>query len=192
MTPYEQGFMDKCAELGVDPAALVKRAGLFRLLSADLRPAARAAKRGGRRFAELLAGGSQKAHADYANGLSRLDAASTSLRDLTRDMTRGKYTSSQWRQALSQLADDTAASLRPFGSEATQELSRIRSRIAKFPRSIDDVMFQDVLDASRRAVDSVHDEELAKVLAARLGLAGGVGAAGYGTYKAVSGGEEGK
>lgn len=24
MTPYEQGFMDKCAELGVDPAALVK------------------------------------------------------------------------------------------------------------------------------------------------------------------------
>ena len=26
MTPYEQGFMDKCAELGVDPAALVKQA----------------------------------------------------------------------------------------------------------------------------------------------------------------------
>ena len=24
MTPYEQGFMDKCAELGVDPSALVK------------------------------------------------------------------------------------------------------------------------------------------------------------------------
>ena len=26
MTPYEQGFIDTCAELGVDPAALVKRA----------------------------------------------------------------------------------------------------------------------------------------------------------------------
>lgn len=26
MTQYEQGFMDKCAELGVDPAALVKQA----------------------------------------------------------------------------------------------------------------------------------------------------------------------
>jgi hypothetical protein len=27
MTPYEQGFMDKCAELGVDPAMLIKQAG---------------------------------------------------------------------------------------------------------------------------------------------------------------------
>lgn len=26
MTPYEQGFLDKCAELGVDPTALVKQA----------------------------------------------------------------------------------------------------------------------------------------------------------------------
>jgi hypothetical protein len=28
MTPFEQGFMDKCAELGVDPAALVKAAAV--------------------------------------------------------------------------------------------------------------------------------------------------------------------
>lgn len=28
MTPYEQGFLSKCAELGVDPRALVKRAGI--------------------------------------------------------------------------------------------------------------------------------------------------------------------
>ena len=28
MTPYERGFMDKCAELGVDPAALVKQSAV--------------------------------------------------------------------------------------------------------------------------------------------------------------------
>lgn len=28
MTPYEQGFMDKCAELGVDPRAMLKQAAL--------------------------------------------------------------------------------------------------------------------------------------------------------------------
>ncbi len=28
MTPYEQGFMDKCAELGVDPAAFVKQSAV--------------------------------------------------------------------------------------------------------------------------------------------------------------------
>ena len=30
MTAYEQGFLDKCAEAGVDPAALVKIALKFR------------------------------------------------------------------------------------------------------------------------------------------------------------------
>lgn len=33
MTPYEQGFMDKCAELGVDHSALVKTARRTRLLN---------------------------------------------------------------------------------------------------------------------------------------------------------------
>ena len=28
MTPYEQGFMDKCAELGIDPQVLVKRSAI--------------------------------------------------------------------------------------------------------------------------------------------------------------------
>ena len=36
-TAYEQGFLNKCAELGVDPAVLVKQAGLGGLLRAGAR-----------------------------------------------------------------------------------------------------------------------------------------------------------
>ena len=183
MTPYEQGFMDKCAELGVDPAALVKRAGILRLLSVDLRPIAAAARRGSSRFGELLLGGSKSLRANHVKATNALESAFDSARGLYR---KAHTTDGQLRADVARLAQSAADNTKPLGSDATNPLLRVVGKIRQGHEGDPTGWLEDALRGSWNGADRILNTELRKVLAARLGLAG-VGGAGYGAYKAVSG-----
>lgn len=172
MTPYEQGFMDKCAELGVDPTALVKQAGLRGYLSALVVPKAA-------RFWELLRG-SPAAMARHAAVRSALRNAQDAVRQ------------------ISTLAPvDSYASHRNVRNIVNTALGRIKAVDPRQARGMGGMdsdaghVLEDLAFYARRN-RSASRKEMLKVVGARLGLAGGVGATGYGTYKAVSGGKEGK
>lgn len=179
MTAYEQGFMDKCAELGVDPRVLVKRAGLLHVLGADSRPATAAVRRGAKRLWELLRGGNPLVRKNHSAAMSILDDAKRSIEYWG---SAPQYSPAEARAVARKVIDR----LNPLGTEVTDPMRYfIRQAGDRSGNIIPN--FALAFDGSAAGVNRYLEEELGKVVAARLGTAAGVGGAGYGAYKAVSG-----
>lgn len=175
MTPYDQGFMDKCAEFGITPRALRKLASVNPVLSV--------LGGSGKRFLQLLGGGSKATRARY---------------NLVDRALRQEFSRLAGLENSRTLSADTIFSgvpkllRRRIGGSTMHALEQAtRKRYGHPELSGGDLnvanKYIEALSAVEHNNDAAMRSELLKVIGARLGATAGVGGVGYGTYKAVSG-----